>query len=1006
MKKKFSKIMGVGLTVMLLASLTIGLAATPVAAADAGWTRIAPPSIIGGRVLTTVGATLGPLGQAIDGTLYAYDNSGTGNKDVYKSTDGGRTWAVTGYNFAGAVVAIATSPSEANVVYVATAANIYKSTDAGASFVTLAAAPVGHAIASLDAARLNGTYMVVVGTTVANIADVFVINEADAFPAWTNMGFNAAMATAVDTVVAVAFSPNFLLDRGIVAIGTDVGAPATYGSAKFGGAAWGGTIGNPAALAYACTAGDIAFPSDFNFATNPNFFFGINDAAAVAGGVYLFQGVAPPAASVTTLISAAAQIATLDVSGSVMAATIVAGTTGGTVLRSLNGGASWSPVLKQPTGTGTAFVALKYDDATQAYTLVDDTPTAEGGLSLSVDSGATWNQISLIATTIANINDLSIASDGTIFMNTTAAVNDSIWRYASSWERVYCSTTYAAADLVEVSPDGSAVFAANLGGTAIYRSVNNGQSWTVQTTAVGASIGAADAIRGWVVIDSLTIITGGAAKVCRTTNNGLSWTEPAVTGTGNVVNLALQPGYNGTTINDILAGDSTGDVALSTNGGVVWGAGSATGMGAGNVFPAFDASYDTNSTYYATSAAAGALPDRVMRKVGVAAWAQIDAQGQAGEFPVTLGRGLVAGSDGTLYAASFTAGKGMFRTLNPTATVSAVTVNPYWELANNYAATVVLTTQTFNGLWLTEGSSKLWALDPAGLDMGIYHYTDTLSAQVVLDAPAEGATLTTTTTATPTWTALSGATAYQIQVNTRADFSAVTAVGTYTYFVWDLLTCRVTVLTAGTKYYWRVRVASAAGLGAPVRSHWSDASSFTTNVAAPGVAVSRTPANGATGIIITPNFAWAAVVGATVYQLELTTDPGFDIITEGSVLDIPAAQPYCVWSTELEYSTSYYWRVRAATATGNSVWITSVFTTRTAPAEPPPPPPEEWISPYTGQKFTSEAALLAHIAKWEADHAPVIVEEATPGYIWAIIGVAAVLVVAVLVLIVRTRRPV
>ena len=48
-----------------------------------------------------------------------------------------------------------------------------------------------------------------------------------------------------------------------------------------------------------------------------------------------------------------------------------------------------------------------------------------------------------------------------------------------------------------------------------------------------------DAILGWVVIDANTVITGAVTKVVRTINNGLSWTEPAVAGTTNVINFAL-----------------------------------------------------------------------------------------------------------------------------------------------------------------------------------------------------------------------------------------------------------------------------------------------------------------------------------------------------------------------------------------------------------------------------------------------------------------------------------
>jgi hypothetical protein len=65
----------------------------------------------------------------------------------------------------------------------------------------------------------------------------------------------------------------------------------------------------------------------------------------------------------------------------------------------------------------------------------------------------------------------------------------------------------------------------------------------------------------------------------------------------------------------------------------------------------------------------------------------------------------------------------------------------------------------------------------------------------------------------------------------------------------------------------------------------------------------------------------------------------------------------------------------------SSVPVPSVFTTVAAPIVPPDPPPGDTI-------------ILN----------PTPVEQITPAYIWAIIAVGFVLTVAVIILIVRTRR--
>ncbi|MDI6815238.1 MAG: hypothetical protein QMC90_04080, partial [Dehalococcoidales bacterium] len=184
-------------------------------------------------------------------------------------------------------------------------------------------------------------------------------------------------------------------------------------------------------------------------------------------------------------------------------------------------------------------------------------------------------------------------------------------------------------------------------------------------------------------------------------------------------------------------------------------------------------------------------------------------------------------------------------------------------------------------------------------------------------------------------------------------------------------------LTPGTKYYARVRVATSTaptGLGAPVRSRWSETVEFTTPLAAPAPPVSLVPGPGAAGVILNPTFQWAPVAGAVSYKLELSTDPNFATILHSAE---PTAAYYAL-PVKLDYYTPYYWRVRALGAAGVPIseWVASVFTTMAAPPPPPPPPVEIPPAP-----------------------API-----APAYIWAIILIGAILVIAVLVLIVRTRR--
>ena len=158
---------------------------------------------------------------------------------------------------------------------------------------------------------------------------------------------------------------------------------------------------------------------------------------------------------------------------------------------------------------------------------------------------------------------------------------------------------------------------------------------------------------------------------------------------------------------------------------------------------------------------------------------------------------------------------------------------------------------------------------------------------------------------------------------------------------------------------------------------------FSTQPKVVDVPVDLAPAAGATGIAVTPGFAWGAVPGATSYTIEVSTVPTFaTLVGTKQTTTIPAF----AWTTPaLANNTTYYWRVVAVTATGTSDPVISVFTTVAAQVTTPPVtiPTQPVVTP----TITVE-----------------IPEEATPAYIWAIIGIGALLVILIVVLTVRTRR--
>jgi hypothetical protein len=275
-------------------------------------------------------------------------------------------------------------------------------------------------------------------------------------------------------------------------------------------------------------------------------------------------------------------------------------------------------------------------------------------------------------------------------------------------------------------------------------------------------------------------------------------------------------------------------------------------------------------------------------------------------------------------------------------------------------------------LWLTIGSNMLWALD-SGTVTAYWVWDDPLATPVIQSGPDDGKALVTPTMATLKWKALDLATEYEISMFSYCPTCPDNMepmdpiyVDPVSYCVDEACCYVVTGLTPGTTYYWKVRVSE----GEPYLSKWSELWSFDT---AMGATEWCSPRCGEEDISLTPNFSWDAVVGATEYEIEVSTAEDFATLFTSGKPKINA------WDCdkELEYSTTYYWRVRAVNKDGvPGAWMNCLFSTEAEPTTPAAP-----ITPVT-----------------------IVTEEITPVWIWVIIGIGAALVIAVIVLIVTTRR--
>jgi len=274
-------------------------------------------------------------------------------------------------------------------------------------------------------------------------------------------------------------------------------------------------------------------------------------------------------------------------------------------------------------------------------------------------------------------------------------------------------------------------------------------------------------------------------------------------------------------------------------------------------------------------------------------------------------------------------------------------------------------------LWLTAGSNMLWALDESGARTSwddIYMWHDVLATPVIQVSPADGALLATTNTATLEWAPLDNATMYEVLIYSYC--ASCPTLKNLEYTILTPLTCLPLYpdypLLPGTQYFWKVRVAC----NAPEVSKWSDLRDFNTSLSSvPNLCA---PWCGQDDVILPTNFAWDAVAGAASYEVQVATDEAFAAIVASGTAAVNAWTP----NADLDYSTVYYWRVRAVNDGVNSAWAVCIFTTMDEPTAPVEPPPT------------------------------VVVEqnEVTPTWIWVIIGIGGALTIAVIILIVSTRR--
>lgn len=157
------------------------------------------------------------------------------------------------------------------------------------------------------------------------------------------------------------------------------------------------------------------------------------------------------------------------------------------------------------------------------------------------------------------------------------------------------------------------------------------------------------------------------------------------------------------------------------------------------------------------------------------------------------------------------------------------------------------------------------------------------------------------------WNDVAGANSYQVQISRNF---------THTNRIFDetITGTSVTVsnqLNNSTLYFWRVRA-----MGPDGTSNWSSTFRFTTQLGLPDQVALASPQDGSINIRPGFEFRWQDVPGADQYDLQvaLSTDFSNPVINESLTGNSFSG------TQQLDFSTTYYWRVRASNVTGTTDW--------------------------------------------------------------------------------------
>ncbi len=180
-----------------------------------------------------------------------------------------------------------------------------------------------------------------------------------------------------------------------------------------------------------------------------------------------------------------------------------------------------------------------------------------------------------------------------------------------------------------------------------------------------------------------------------------------------------------------------------------------------------------------------------------------------------------------------------------------------------------------------------------------------------------------------TWSSVTGAVSYHVQVNTASNFSGTDIFNSYSVATNSQA---ISGLAHNTVYYWRV----SAKISPTDSTEFSATFNFRTVIAPPTLLIP----DGTTSESLTPTLIWTAPLGVAPikYVLQLSPDQTFlnTALYQAWQVDYSSTS-YTVVPGRLLNNTRYYWRVKAQDANGESAFAIASFLTKLKTPELPQP---------------------------------------------------------------------